>query len=420
MARRRGETEFGNIYSSWIKTYWKHSAFTFLQEAFDLYVFEKYSSSQWLLESHRYREHPQFAKDLKLIGVDEAAKILGVAFKTVKFFLRTKQLTNYKEHNERYYVRDELVSRTEVLALRDKLKDRISKAEVSSWLGTNYHIINDLIEVGLLVPEPRMKSEKCASQGVLTKSTVIAGVERIVKHVKTWTGTELQQNDFLDLALAAQIAAATLGLNTAKLLLSVSEGKLRAYCRVNSSLELNNLIFSRTDIQSWIDSIRAEKNWMIQEAAVDFLGVKHETFINWIELGFISPVAVIGTKKYFDRLSIEQFRHDYVPSEEAAHILGIRLSCLYQWMKRGWLDGIFIGEKFTKEHHSYYLFNREHLVKWRNERVNADEAARLLGINREALRYLVRKGKLNPLPKMGTHPYWFSRKDVLQRNNRKD
>src|SRR5260221_9719871 len=191
-----------------------------------------------------------------------------------------------------------------------------------------------------------MKSEKCASQGVLTKSAVIAGVERIVKHVKTWTGTELQQNDFLDLALAAQIAAATLGLNTAKLLLSVSEGKLRAYCRVNSSLELNNLIFSRTDIQSWIDSIRAEKNWMIKEAALDFLGVKYETFINWIELGFISPVAVIGTKKYFDRLSIEQFRHDYVPSEEAAHILGIRLSRLYQWMKRGWLNGIFIGDKF--------------------------------------------------------------------------
>src|SRR5712692_7784741 len=93
---------------------------------------------------------------------------------------------------------------------------------------------------------------------------------------------------------------------------------------------------------------------------------------------------------------------------------GIKLSCLYQWIHRGWLDGTFFGNQFTQHHHSYYLFNRERLLQWRNERVVSSEAALLLGIDRAALLSLVRKGKLTPLLGTGTKPYWFLRQDILE------
>jgi hypothetical protein len=151
---------------------------------------------------------------------------------------------------------------------------------------------------------------------------------------------------------------------------------------------------------------------MGQEAVLTFLRVKYETYTSWLKAGLISPVAVFEQIKYFDCRSIEQFRYDYVLSEEAAALLGIKLSCLYQWISRGWLDGTFFGNQFTQHHHSYYLFNRERLLQWRNERVVSSEAAQLLRIDRAALLYLVRKGKLTPLLGTGTKPYWFLRQDI--------
>jgi len=412
LAKRRGETDFGDVYSYWIKTYWNHPAFRFLQEAFDQYVFEKCGSSQWVLESRRYRAHPRFAQGFDLLGITEATELLDASSKTVKALLQTGQLASYKEESSRQYKKETLLNRTEVLALREKRNNRVSITEAASWLGVGRRVIHDLVEVGLLTPEQRDTSK--ASQGLFTKAALGACLEKIARQVEIRPASSGNENDTeMSLSEAAQLAA-TVGLHAAHVVVQVAEGHVRASHHARSQLGLHALQFRRVDVQAWVETIKAENHWMGQEAVIDFLRVKYETYTSWLKAGLISPVARVGQIKYFDRRSIEQFRSEYVLSEEAADLLGIKRSCLYQWIRRGWLDRTFFGSQFTQQHHSYYLFKRERLFQWRNERVVSSEAAHLLGIDRAALVDLVRKGKVTPLLGTGTKPYWFLRQDILE------
>ncbi len=410
LSKRRGETEFGDIYTYWIKKYWKHPSFNFLQEAFDQYVFERCGSSQWILESRRYRAHARFAQGFDLLGITEATELLEASPKTVRTLLQAGQLTTHQEESSRQYKRQTLLNRTEVLALREKRNNRIALTEAASSLGVSQPVVHDLIEVGLLIPEQGHKRK--TSKGLLTTSSLMACLEKIVRHVEIRPGGSGNATE-LHLLEAAQLAA-TVGLNAAQVLVQVAEGRLHAFHNESGQFQLSSLQFARADVQAWVDTIKAEKHWMGQEAVLDFLGVKYETYSSWLKAGLIFPVAVVGHIKYFDRRSIEQFRSRYVLSEEAANLLGIKVSCLYQWISYGWLDGTFFGSRFTQDHHSYYLFDRDCLLQWRNERVASSEAAELLGIKREALLYLVRKGKLTPLSGASTRPYWFLRQDILE------
>lgn len=411
LGRRRGETDLGNIYTRWIKTYWKHPAFAFLQEAFDQYVFNYCQSSQWVFESRRYRKHTNFSNNFDLISITEASEILGMAFHTVKSLLKAERLTNYKAITEPHYQRETLISRAEVLALQTQLEERITLTEVSLLLDISLPVLSDLIEIGLLAPKQTGNSMPST---LLTKSEVMTFLERVREYAEPEPLTEWPQEDLLDLEEVTQLAASTIGLNTTKVLLNIFEDKLHVYYKARDHFQLSCLVFVRSDVQAWIEAFKRERHWMGQEAVIKVLGVKYETYLSWVKLDLLTPVAIVGTRRFFDSRVIEQFRVRYVRSDEAANILGIKVSCLLQWIKRGWLKETFIGDAFTKAHHSYYLFDREALVRWRNERLPSADAAQLMGINQEALRYLVRRGKLNPLPGMGTCPYWFKREDLLK------
>jgi hypothetical protein len=92
---------------------------------------------------------------------------------------------------------------------------------------------------------------------------------------------------------AAQLAA-TAGLNAAQVLVQVAKGYLLAYHHASNQVQLNFLQFRRIDVQAWIDTIKAENHWMGQEAVLDFLRVKYETYTSWLKAGLISPVTVVG------------------------------------------------------------------------------------------------------------------------------
>jgi predicted DNA-binding transcriptional regulator AlpA len=413
LSKRRGDTEFGDIYTHWIQKYWKPPAFNFLQEAFDQYVFEKCGSSPWVRASRRYRAHPRLAQGFDLLGMTEAIELLGTSSQTVRSLLQTGQLTAYKDGQ---YQRLVFLNRREVLALCEKRNNRISITEVASLLGISQRMVHDLVEVGLLIPEqgPTKKTPK----GLLTRSSLMACLEKIGMHVEirpVGSGKDIGIN----LHGATQLAV-TVGLSAAQVLLRVAEGHLRAYHHGSSQFQLNSLQFTRVDVQAWVDTIKAEKHWMGLEAVLAFLRVTSETYASWLQAGLLSPVAIVGHIKYFDRHSIEQFRSHYVQSEEAAHLLGIKVSCLYQWISSGWLDGLFFGGRLAQHRHSSYLFDRDRLLQWRTERLVSSEAAEFLGIRKEELFSLVRKGRLTPLAGTRTRPYWFLRQDIvaIQNENR--
>ena len=247
LAKRRGETDFGDVYSSWIKTYWKHPAFRFLQEAFDHYVFEQCGSSQWVLESRRYRAHPRFAQSFDLLGITEATELLDASSKTVKALLQTGQLSRYKEESSRHYKKETLLSRREVLALREKRNNRMSITEVASRLGVGRQVIRDLIEVGLLTPEQRDTSK--ASKGLFTKAALGACLEKIARQVEIRPASNGNENDTeISLSEAAQLAA-TVGLNAAQVVVQVAEGHVRASHPASSQLQLHSLQITRVDVQ---------------------------------------------------------------------------------------------------------------------------------------------------------------------------
>lgn len=405
LSKRYGETDFGDIYSYWMRTCWKHPDFRFVQDAFDEYVFEKCRSSQWVLQSHRYRTHPRFAKDFNLLGITEAAKLLDASPQTIKVLLQTGQLSPYQEQSSHQYKKETFFNRSEVLALHEKRKDRVSLAEAAKFLGVSQQRVHDLISVGLLRSEQGVALK---AGGFLTKSALLACLEQIARGVQIDPECHGNEKD-LPLREAAHLAS-SVGLNAAEVLLQVAQGQFHACHHAGSQFQLGSLRFRRVDVQAWIDGIKAENHWMGPEAVMAFLKVE-QTYTKWLKAGLISPVAVFGHIKYYDRRLIEQFRSDYLLSEEAADLLGIKRTLLYQWIHRGWLDETFLGGERTH----YYLFSRQRLLQWRHEQVvSSEEAAHLLGREREALWSLVRTGKLTPLLGTRKKPYWFWRQAILE------
>jgi len=93
--------------------------------------------------------------------------------------LQTGQLSTYKEQSSRQYKKGTFFNRSEVLALREKRKDRVSIAEAAKFLGVSQRLVHDLISVGLLKSELALKAG-----GFLTKTALVACLEQIGRGVQ--------------------------------------------------------------------------------------------------------------------------------------------------------------------------------------------------------------------------------------------
>jgi predicted site-specific integrase-resolvase len=110
----------------------------------------------------------------------------------------------------------------------------------------------------------------------------------------------------------------------------------------------------------------------------------------------------------YDSREVDSFWDRYITKDAAITLLDQPPLTFERWLQQGVLpiaDGGGVG-------HEPFLFDREALVQWRQERLTSAEAMRLLGFNHGTMRHWVGTGKLRPIPGMGERRQWFWRAEV--------
>ena len=440
LANRRGETEFGSIYTNWIKQKWNHPDFAFVQTAVDQYVLEKCKASQWVMASRRYHKHIKNNQNFELIGITEAGEILGVTAKRVKELIKAGKLSGYDSEKDggRHYKHYKLTNRAEVIALHQKWGDHpkpssvamylgvvrtqtrknseiLTLSEAANFLGIGKSRVGELVKVGLLPFNQKAgaldKGRLLVSKTILEQclANICQNVQLYAEEIKN--GKIISDREVLDLSQAAHIAY-TVGLNAAAVLNQVAQGCLPCYRRDDQPLRLNSLIFKRSEVQRWADNLKNRYNWIGQDEVRTLLAVKDTTYKHWLKIGLIKPVAMYGQIRYFDRTSIQDFKRTYISAKEAAPLVKLTENGLRNWLHKGLLEGLFIT-KLSPEGLWFALYHRDNLTAWRQARMKTSEAALQLNMSDAYFLSLAKLRNIKPIAEMGCSPYWFWKQNVL-------
>lgn len=86
----------GNLYSAWLERNWQDKAFDFIQNAFDLYLMERYNIARPMLYMDRLVRYPELADGFSYVSIHEAAELLKVTPLKIQEFVQSGQLRTAK------------------------------------------------------------------------------------------------------------------------------------------------------------------------------------------------------------------------------------------------------------------------------------------------------------------------------------
>ncbi len=418
--RKNGlHADLGVIYSHWLNRYWKDPAFKFVQDAFDEYVADSYPFSRSIMRSVRYRKNPIAPERFAYLSNAQAARLLGTSSEMVTRLVDLGQLTIHVFGEDDLKLRGEelelesCVSRAEVLELKRKWDDTVTLDEAARLLGLSRDLVVDLTKIGLLVAA-RGPSVDGGDQWFYSKETISNALNMVGQNV--FDGL-VPPDVKIDLTMAAQ-KMTVVGLNAAGILKSVANGKIRAFRPFEKNEDLGALLFSESDLEMWVDTIRAGRRWIRREEIARKMGVKATIVSRWVNAGLLVPAAVCANARYFDRDDVAKFVSEHVFSEEAAKILGVGLLTVEKWARLRRLKPVS-GPGIDECHR--YLFKRKDVERFRpQERLTAPQLARRVGISRSQMSQLIRKGKVKPVSGPGidhSKQYLFERSARDNSNN---
>lgn len=333
--------------------------------------------------------------------------MLGVSPKTVGWLisagrLRTEPKTDTTSSSITF------VQRSDVLALHECWQRSISLDEAAQLLNLSPTITVDLVKIGLLSAE-RGPSVGDTYQWRFIPQALESCVSRIAEHVRP---SPQAVSAGASLVQAAQILA-PVGLNVARILKRVADGRLTGYRATVDDLRLGSICFAHNDLSHCIETIKAEHNWIARDDVLKQLGVKHTTLVRWVAAGLITPVAIHANAHYFNRDDVMTFWERYIKSDVAATIVGVGRIAIQQWVREGRFDKECVSGVHLDGYHAY-LFDRERLMAWRWSRLTFGETQRLLGVSKATVHRYVIEGKLTPVESAhGPHHHrWFARAEV--------
>jgi len=401
------KVDLGNLYTQWLQGYWRHPAFAFVQDAFEKHFVENYWLSSPVIRTTAYQSNSSNASKFAKINIAEAARIMGVTPRWIELLISVGRLSSYTTHA---LDRLKFVNKAEVIELRNQWTEYITRSEAATWLGMTEKMVTKMVNIGLL--EVELHPSDGFSQWFFSKSAIVKLLESLSRHIRVLSAQEKAKYPLISLTEASRLVF-VLGLDATSILKLVVEGKLQAYAAGDDKLLLSSLLFARPDLQQYIEDIKSENDWIGREEARRLLGVKDGTLARWVKGGLLIPYATFAHVQYFQMSTICQFTADYIFSDEAAQILGIGKLAVQKWARTGRLMTSCVSGPEIDGSHAY-LFDKEKLQRWRNERLTFGEAAQMLKISGATLHQWVSERKIEPLVDMGGKQRWFSRQTIFE------
>jgi hypothetical protein len=301
-----------------------------------------------------------------------------------------------------------LLERKDVLELQKRWEQALTIEEAADWLGTSAKVVPQLVKVGLL------SAQQTSAEGpfwMFSPSDVTECLERITERVGSYSSIgSAGKEKMLYLKKTYELLQKHLGSGSSALVLKkVADGDLRAYIIANSRLQLRSLIFARSEINAYIETVKAEKGWINHYEVAKILGINHRSVKSWVKTGVIPPATTEGHKHYFNRQAVEKLKSDLVFVSEATKLLGVSQKAVCALVRQGRLNAL---RGPVVDGYCVYVFSHESLVEWQQNRLTTYEVRCQLKVTCTEIARWVRQGKLIPLEDKALKPWFFSRQHI--------
>lgn len=407
--RSRIQEDLGSLYTLWLELHWgRHSAFAFVQNAFDEYIAEHYGLVKSVAHLECLRRRPDLAEKFSYLSINQAAETTGVSIVTIQRLINTGKLAVHTVYDDKNYVKDELVNIADLTRLHDHLKCLLNLEEVTQVLGVSKDVVLDMIKIGLFSVEQR--APKGISHWKLRDRGLQDFVSKLKNNTRAGASNELDTKFTTMTLVTASQKLAVVGLNAVSILQRVAEGKLRAYYNPYKSFRFGDLLFDPYDIQACVSEVKCENNWIERSEVNKRSKVKDSILEKWIQAQLLSPVAIHAGVQYFDKDEVERFITECISSGEAARLLQVSVLSVYNWVGRGRLEAVS-GPGIDDS--QVYQFNKADLLRWYYGKVTFKVAAQILGVSPSTLHNWVEEERILPLEDIGGKQCWFSRQAVM-------
>lgn len=398
--------DLGSLYS-WLELRWQHSAFAFVQEAFNQFFLENYALKHEIIKSSRYKKNRELVKLFAYMSVKEAARLLHTSAEMIKFLVQIGRLTKHESQDAHKFLR---LDRSEILALQASWLDSISLAAAAELMGAPQKVIPSMVRLGLIQAEPG------PSEGILkwriNKSSVVDLMNTLAERC---LNIEKNTSSMMDFSTASRFYAGRSGLDSMNLLLQARKGLIRIYYKKDQPIQIRSLFFDRLDIQESLTAFFAENGWVDKKEAIRLLRTSHISLTQWVNSGLIL-MQKYKISNVYDKKSIEEFLANHVRTKDAANILGVTVRDIYVLARAGLLKAVS-GPSI--DGYSYHIFRRETILQWKNDWLTYKEAAKLLEVTEDSLFDFAKRGLVLALkPRYGSTLQskvrsWYSRQSIL-------
>jgi predicted DNA-binding transcriptional regulator AlpA len=393
----------GILYTRWLKKHWSYAEFKFLQEIFDSHLMNDCWLNSAHIRTNFYKKRPDAVEQSKYVSIEAVADFLNTSLSVIKLLQRNKLLTQVSADQQ------ELADKQEVLSFRKAWDSPTTLRQASMLLGLTERVTKELVILGLLVQEYPLKYSISLQYKI---SEVIALLEKISRHVQYYSSPEFVKEGSWDKWAEADHIFCKEGFNAVTLLLQVMTGNLKAFHSSNDKFQLNTLFFASQDIRNCVERLGDQSLWLESKEVSRLLGIKDSTLKRWIRNGHILPIVMCRQRQYFDAEKVHAVCSKYVTQKEAACLLTVSISTLQSWILAHQMLEMLIDDP-NEEGEDAHIFDREQLIKWRNEHCTSNEAVQILEITKTTLYRWVKEGKLRPLDTLNGNQHWFVKQAIL-------
>lgn len=386
--------EFGVLHMSWFGRYWKHSAFDFIQAAYNDYLVDHMPACQ-IAFTTRAHDYPGLLKRLDYLSIPQAAHYVNVHAQSLYRLVREGHLIpHYFEQDDGMWI-----SRATLDELLQHWSKHLTLPEVAQWLGIAPEIARELITAQLLEAVPDSAGKKWQLTYV-HRDCVVAFIERLKKHTMIQADVHRRGIVITDVSIRNGSA----GLGFPELWQRVCEGKLTA-CHPNESLlPLTDMWFWPETVVDISQTVKEEHDWITLMDTLVCLGVHRQVLEHFLEAGLLQPVKTAGRRQFFRRSDVLALRDRAVSSRQAAVLLNTSLSKILELNQQGRFSPLS-GPRINR--HARYVFDRYELLAWHEKHLVFSELKQLVSA---APIKLLKKHHIVPVFR---NPNVYLRKEVM-------
>ncbi len=285
------------VQHDWLAVDWHDSPLAFVQPVLVDYLLQRRLPFLRAV-AERFSAVAWFTEQTGLWTEGHTAQALGISLHDLQRFYPRGSLAKCFKPDPR--TRLPMFKRDAVLAVQRRWATGWSLEDVSSWLGLEIADVLRLVQLGLLKPLGGRETTAEVNQ-VFDRHGVAAFFEQVDRRLKVYPGTRY----YLATLDEAAREFSSCGLDRAALLQGVARGVLPGYKYQPNIHSLRQVRFVETQLLALPDLSFAERGWVAEDRFTQEKQVTSRTIQNWIDAGWISPVATLGRQRYFWRKELE-------------------------------------------------------------------------------------------------------------------